>query len=178
MELVNGKRYSQEDKALVFIYDTMMLKEQQKILEVNMQFVSFAYAKGKLYNISKRKKMERFVLTNRTKTLEVVYGAIFLVSNWEWDKMKLCSFYSNSIPYSGETLDSDLFDLVSINVVPIKFNSIEEFVNLEYKVLEPIDCLAFVENKENEYVKKRANFRYKSKYYDKSSFYKKIIELN
>lgn len=178
MELVNGGRYSQEDKALIFIYDKLMLKEYQKILETNMDFVSFGYVRGKLYNFSKKTNDYRYFLKPMRRTLDIVYGAIFVINNWEWDKLKLCSFYNNSIPFNGETIQSDIFDLKKIDVVPIKFSSIKEFTEVKYEVGESIECHVFIGNENNEDIKKWTNFRKKNKYYDKSSFYKKVIELN
>ena len=178
MELVNGARYSQEDKALIFLYDMLMLKECQKVLQVKMDFVSFGYVRGKLYNFSKKENNHRYFIKLFDRTLDIVYGAIFVVNNSEWDKIKLCSFYNNSIPFNEKTIHSDLFDLSETEVVPIKFNSIEEFTQLGYKILDPVKCLIFVGNEKNERIKKWTNFRKKNKYYDKSSFYKKVIELN
>ena len=161
---------------LIFIYDGLMTRHEQIKAEIGLTFVSFAQVYGKLYRINDGKRMRIFCVPSKGVSTRLVYGGLFLVDDYEIDKLKLFAYYNNSYQYTHQTLSSDLFDFVTIPVTPIKFDSLSSIEQNTYTKGIPIDCSCFIGNP----LHKRIQFNITKSYYkvpiDRDNFITMIKE--
>lgn len=131
-------------KKLIFLYNELLDSEKRDLLQIPLTFISFGYIDGKLY------KYKDTVMAIRNGTREwgnnKVYGALFTLDDYNFnirflDGMHVCS---KSRIYINH--DLDLFHRNEICVTPIVFNTLEEFVTLQYKELEGVLSYAFFGN--------------------------------
>lgn len=107
----------------------------------------------------------------------MIYGAIYICENYEFEKYKIHAYYNNSIPFTSITMKEDLYDYCELQVTPISFSSLKNIEKSKYKMGEPILCNCFTSNQKND----RVRFVTKRKYYkvknvDVKNFIKLIKE--
>lgn len=149
-------------KKLFFIYDTLLIKKVQAILNIPLEFVSYGYAHGKLYFMYDGKRRRHFFIKARGRC---VYGAIFVLDQAEEYERVVHSFYNCSYKYTNTILTSDLYKEDTVSVTPITFNSLTELCSNVVTRLESIECSVFVGNEINPTVK---NSLTKYRYYKKN----------
>ena len=168
---------------LLFLYDKLMTKQEQKKLGIDLEFLAFGIMHGKLRKIvvrrdpiQKIKKDKIFAIPNNGSN--IIFGGIFYLENYDRDSYKLHSYYHNSIPIVGETIREDLYDFIEVAVSPIKFSSFDDLKICNYDSLgNEIMCDTFIGNQFN----KRVGFNSKEKRYimpsmDKTSYIQMIKE--
>lgn len=168
---------------LLFLYDKLMTKQEQKKLGIDLEFLAFGIMHGKLRKIvvrrdpiQKIKKDKIFAIPNNGSN--IIFGGIFYLENYDRDSYKLHSYYHNSIPIVGETIREDLYDFIEVAVSPIKFRSFDDLKICNYDDLgNEIMCDTFIGNQFN----KRVRFNSKEKRYimpsmDKTSYIQMIKE--
>ena len=157
---------------LFFIYDSLMLGQIQKTLRIDLEFVCFAKASAKMYWLNDSKCKRLFFIPNQGVSTKNVYGALFLLKDYETAKHKLHSFYNNSIPYTGETMCEDLYELTQISIIPIKFNSLSDFEQNKVVTGTSTKCYSFMGNPVNKQVQNSINKKryYRTKSIDRDSF--------
>ena len=162
----------------IFVYDALLTKAEQEKIGVPMEFVSLAQINAKRYRMRMRKKgtYKHFILLPNNMLLNVVYGAIFLIRNYHHHRHKLCAYYHNSKPYTGNTLDSDYFDEVKASVTPIKINSIWQLEKGDYVRGDKVEATVFVGNKNCDYVMTHTHYHNRQKNVDRNNFIKMIKE--
>lgn len=138
---------------LIFIYDKLMIRQEQELTGINLQFVSFGQLQGKPYWITDTKKKRIFCIPSKGRSTKLIYGGLFIVKNYEYDRLKLHSYYNNSIQYTTRTLPSDLYDLAKVTITPIKFDSLINIENNIYSKGRKTECSCFVGNPINERIK-------------------------
>ena len=150
-------------KKLLFLYDSLMLKRIQNILRLPIQFVSYGYTYGSMYFLNDGKKRRHFLIKG---TRRCVYGAIYVIEDYEEFRSSLHSFYNSSATYTNQTLSSDLYVEDTAQVTPISFNSIQDFEIAKIQKGEPVECNLFCGNSFNTKVDKSIKH---GSYYKKSN---------
>lgn len=163
---------------IIFIYDKLLTQQERDKVHLDLQFISFAQMQGKMYWFTDGKK--RWIFAVPQDTSKVVYGALFLMKDYDLHKHRIHAYYNNSIGSIGKTLIENSFDLFNVKTRPIKFSTLSELLTGRYKIGEAVDCMCFVGNLQNP----RMNFNSsRQRYYgtqriDKESFITLIEEQN
>jgi hypothetical protein len=153
-----------------------MTKQEQEKIELNLQFIACGQMRGNMYWVRDPRKQYIFAV-NRERTSKVVYGGIFLMKDYDLHKHKIHAYYNNSMVYSGETLDVNLYDFTDVLVRPIKISSISDVITNRYSIGKEIECGCFVGNKSNRrmnYNSTKGKRYYKVKRIDKENFIQMI----
>lgn len=163
---------------LFFIYDKLLTKKEQKKIHLDLQFISFAQMQGKMYWMTDSKK--RWIFAVPQDTSKVIYGAIFLLKDYDLHKHRIHAYYNNSIGSYGKTLKENTYDLSTVYVRPIKIPSLSSLTTGRYQIGEKIECKCFVGNLQNERMNFNSN---RQRYYgvqriDKESFLTLVEEQN
>ena len=169
--------------SLFFIYDKLMTKDEQKVSNIEMEFISFGLINAKMSRVTTRYDPSNKIILKRIfatpiNGIHVVFGGIFLLKNYERDVYKIHTYYDNSMMFLGNTMKEDLYDFVEIAVTPIKFNSIDDIKTCNYKIGNDVMCGTFIGNQANE----RISYNIKQKLYrmpamDKESYIQLIKEI-
>lgn len=173
------------DKFL-FLYDKLMTAAERKKIKLNAEFIACGQMHGKMRWVVTRRisnknayKNTRRIFAIPKDTTKVIYGGIFLVKEWEFERQKVHAYYHNSIPNCGHTLREDLYDFAEVGVRPIKFQQLKDLKTGRYKIGEELICGAFVGNLANG----RMNYNninepyYSEKRIDKENFITMITEV-
>lgn len=154
-----------------------MTKDEQTIANLNLQFISYAKAHGKLYWLNDTKQKRIIAVPSKKATTSLFYGALFLCEDYENNKHKLHSYYNNSIPYTNATMKEDLYDFSKIIAIPILFSNLKDIEKNNYKMGEPVECACFVANSCNENTRYAISKPYhRMKSVDAKSFIKLVKE--
>lgn len=165
-------------KKLFFIYDSLMIKRMQFLLGIPIKFLSYGYIHAKMYFLNDGKKKRYFFIKANGRC---VYGAIFVIDDYEAYKNAISAFYSNTEEFTTIPCPIDLYVKTTVEVTPITFNSIEDFERVNFNRAEPIECNSFCGKPTNKKVMHSID---KSAYYgvrngvDAVSFLKLIKENN
>lgn len=128
-----------------------------------LQFIAFAHIEGKLYHLPG--KRGTFVANgDNSWGNNVVYGAIFLLQDFDFhirtlDSMSLCSLST-----LGRNHSLDMMHRLRVQATPIHFDSINELERLMYKETEPIEVQAYIGNLNHPKINHRVANR-NSRYY-------------
>lgn len=147
-----------------------MLKSEQEITEIKMNFLSFAQTKAKLYWFDDDKRKRIFAIPHKTKTASL-YGALYEV-DYDIYKYKLHSYYYNMFPYTEKDCKYDYFKLTTVTAIPLRFNSLTQLQNNKTIKGEEIEVLMFAGNNENKVVTHNQRIYYKLHGIDVDSFIK------
>ena len=163
---------------LIFIYDKLLTSQERKKIHLDLQFISFAQMQGKMYWYTDGKKKWIFAVPKDTSKL--IYGAIFLMKDYDLHKHKIHAYYNNSIGSSGKTFIENTYDYIPATVRPIKLTSLSDLLSGRYKVGDKMECKCFVGNLQNARMNFNSN---RQRYYgkqriDKESFITLIEEQN
>lgn len=162
---------------LLFLYDKLMTKHEQECANLDLEFIAFGQISAKMYWLNDTKRKRVFAMVPPIKTTSLVYGGIFLLKDYEHNRYKLHAYYNNSMPYTDCTLIEDLYEMRTVNVIPISFGSLKDLESGKYKKGNPVECFAFFGNPVNKQIQYNAARRYyKLKGVDKDSFIKLIRE--
>lgn len=165
---------------LLFLYDKLMTKAEQKKLGVEIQFICYGVVSAKLYFFNDDKKKRLFIDPVKGGSTELVYGGIFEVKEYSIYEHKLHSYYNSSVPFTGFSFQEDMFIPETIRVKPIIFSSLKEIEKCTYQRLQDIECFVFVGNLQNKKIRwsvKRGKY-YRVHSVDANSFVKMIGENN
>ena len=165
---------------LLFVYDELMLQDIQELTNIQMDFVSYGLIKGKLYWVNDTKKHRTTLLPINKNTVFCAFGAIFVINDFEEQRLRIESYYGSSLSIIGENIQSDLYKLEEVVITPIKFNSLQDFIDCKFEESDKISCLSFVANTENSIVKNSLSKRryYSLGNFDTDVFIKLIKERN
>lgn len=153
-----------------------MTVDEQCAANLNLNFISYAITHGKLYWLNDTKR-KRVISIPSNKSTSLIYGGLFLCEDYESNKHKLHAYYNNSIPFTGNTVIEDLYDLSDITAIPIIFSSLKSIEHNEFKRGEPVECSCFVANFFNQLVEDAVRKPYhRMKGVDAVSFIKSVKE--
>jgi len=165
---------------LIFLYDKLMTAREQQFVGIPFEFLSFAQVNGNLFwwNDGKQRRsclVQEGIYKNRTS--QVVYGSLWKVKEFRWQKNKLYSYYNNMSCYTGNTCPDDMMLPVYTTAVPIKFTSLSNLTKQHYERSTPIPILTFGVNLLNKDMKRWHRARYhKMPGVDKQNFLTLINE--
>lgn len=152
-------QYNKSSK-LIFLYDDLMVKEQQEIMRLPLKFVSLGLLNGRLYFCNDGKKKRKFAIPNHKKASSVVFGGLFLLEDYEDYKLHIHSFYSSSTAMLGNPHKEDLYIFSPSVVTPIKATSYESLLRSDIEYLDRLTCEAFIGNPYNEKIQHCMSKRY------------------
>lgn len=157
---------------LIFLYDKLMTKKEQKLTGLNLKFVAYAQVKAKAYWVNDNKRKRIFLIPSKGVSTKLMYGAIFLLKNYEENKYKLHAYYNNSFAYLNMTIKEDLYDFSNVIISPIKFNSLKNIELCNYTYGNPIECVCFIGNEKNNKIQNSIKRRryYKENNVDQKNF--------
>lgn len=147
---------------LLFIYDNLMTKDEQELTELPLEFISLGQMKGKLRWVNDTKKRRLFAIPNKGISTKVIFGAIFLLKEYEHNMHKLHGYYHNSIPLTSHTLSEDLYQPSKTKIRLIRTASIKFLADGDYEVGPEVECDVFIGNVNN----KRIQNSLKKRYYE------------
>ncbi len=132
---------------LIFLSNKLMSPHVQRTLRLPIHFVSFAHMPGQLYTVYGNTDMFNYV--SRRSQRKVVYGAIFLLENYDFHIRTLDSYGLCSLSALGRNHSLDTLHRIDVEVTPIKFNTLDELARLLYKEMKPIQTQTYVGNLTN-----------------------------
>lgn len=154
-------------KKLIFIYDSLMKPNIQKLTHIPLNFLSYGYIRAKMYWFNDDKQRRYFVVPPVKKEHSrqyntYVFGGLYLMDDFEEHKGALYSFYNCSFGFTNFLNPTDMYIPSVMGVVPVSFTSLEEFDNCKYERSDMINSLVMVGNQSNQIIQKSIN---KGRYY-------------
>lgn len=175
------------NSSIIFIYDELMTKDVQKTLGLELEFLCYAFTRGKMYWMNgypiKRKKQKKYfyIPPLGKKRTGVVYGALFKINDWENEKLKYYAYYGSTIQYTESITEFDYYKPIEILCTPIKFKSWSDFKVMKFEKGKKVICTTFQGNEKNKNIERSIK---KNHYYtvpkglDDKSYIKLIKERN
>jgi hypothetical protein len=145
---------------LLFISNELLSSRVRHLLRVPLEFISFAFIDGKMYNHVQNKGT--FVVQQTSKRAwgnDVVYGALFTLNDFHFHIRSLDAYFGCSLSALARNHAYDLHHRVAIPSTPITFSSVEEFCSLRYNEKHPITAYAYVGNPTHPNIIKRTSSR-------------------
>ena len=179
-------KWRMSDK-LIFLYDKLMTRSEQKKMKIDTKFIAYGKMRGKMYRVISRwtqvgpvAKQTKRLFVIPADTTKMIYGGIFLAKDWEVTRQKFHAYYHNSMPNCGATLKEDLYAFTESDVYPIKFKSLTELQTGRYETGSPVRCGVFIGNLGNGRITYNSTHepRYGEKRIDKDSFISMVKENN
>lgn len=138
----------------MFLCDALITKCEQDRLNLNLEFVSYALTHGTMFRVYDGIKQRYMYVPPSigSRKTSLVYGGIFIINDYELNKVALHSYYNNSMPFMGKTIQEDLYDLKKITCTPIKINTLLDIQNRTYKQGDSVECYSFIGNMQNKKV--------------------------
>ena len=141
-------------KQLVFLYDDLLDEDYQKKTRLPLEFICFAYIKGvNMYDLRGKYIAVKENTLKKTRKYNKVYGALYILDNYEHTLRTLDALMTCSKSFLGENHKLDIRHREKIKATPIHFKSIEEFTKLKYNEKEEIDVITYLGNPQNELIK-------------------------
>lgn len=167
---------------LVFVCNELINPEMQKMLNIPMEFITFAITNGKMYRHYGSNNVF-LIPPGRDKEWgnTKVYGAVYLVKDYFFyvdllDAYHMCS--KNKLSYNHS---KDTHHRISIDVTPIRFKSIEELNSLKYREGSDVQVISYIGNVKHPKIEKRflttKNYRVVNGVYEKG-FLKQFREVS
>lgn len=171
------------ESRFVFLYDELMTKEKQKMLKLDLKFISLAQMQGKMFWYKTAKKIryqEERVFVIPKNTTKLVFGGLFYMPMWNENKTKILAYFNNSSQTYGSTIKEDIYDVYETTVRPIKLKKLSDLTKSKYKVGKPVEVTTFVGNLQNNRIRFNVErpFYYGLRRIDKNNFIKMIQEQN
>lgn len=131
---------------LIFLSNELLSPRRQQDLRVPLEFITFAFVKGKMYNHYQNKGT--FVVPQHGKGWgnDVVYGALFLLNDFHFHIRSLDAYHSCSLSVLLRNHTYDLHHRKVVQCVPITFHNVDEFCTLRYVEKEPIRAFTYLGN--------------------------------
>ena len=132
---------------LIFLTSNAMSPRTIKAARIPLQFISFGYAEGRL--ATKHRELDDTILIYKPKEQplygDIAYGALFVLEDYEFHIPVL-----DALMGCTEAITAGLYQHVNIrvdvNVVPIAFNSLDEFRRLIYTEKDLISATTYYAN--------------------------------
>lgn len=137
-----------------------MTKEEQKLIRIKLDFVSFGQIKGKMYWFNDGKKKRLFALPGKGVSTKLIYGGLFKIDEYELQKHRLHAYYYNSLPFTEHNFIEDMYVFKKTIMLPIRFNSLTSLKQNNYIKGEPIECEVFFGNPNNRQIQYNASKHY------------------
>lgn len=144
---------------IIFLYDELMTKEYQEIMRLPVKFLSLGIVNAKLYYYNDTKRKRKFIIPNQKQSSSVVFGAIYLLQNYDEYKLHIHSFYNNEAILENY-FKEDCFKFSPIQVTPIKAKTYDDLLRNNIEYLDKLSCDAFIGNLQNSKIDKSVKHRY------------------
>lgn len=145
-------------RQLVFLYNELLDETYQKQLGLSLEFISFAYANNLvIYDMNGRYIAVEKDKIKKTNKDGRVYGGLFILNNSEHYMRVLDASLICSKSVLGVNHKLDLHHRLKMEIVPINFKSVEDFLNLKYNEGDTLKVVSYVGNSENELISKHIN---------------------
>lgn len=128
-----------------------MVKEEQELLNLKLDFISIGMCKGNMVHYNDRVK--QYIALNPRGNYSI-YGAIFLMPDYDVKRDILTSYYNSTTGLYGLTTAQSFFNFETLKVKPIKINKLSDLKSCKYKVGDAFDCVVPVVNTGNPRVNK------------------------
>jgi hypothetical protein len=151
----------------------MLSDKWQKKSKLPLQFISFAYMRGKLYRIEDNYIGIDFTSKKHKWNDDKVYGALFLLDESEFYLRTLDGIMGCSLTSLRENHIMDYMHRQKVEITPIHFKNIIEFAQLNYEEKEEIKCFAYIGNMDNKFIQNKVNNTYQNRIkcgYDEKCF--------
>jgi hypothetical protein len=111
-----------------------------------MEFIAFGLTEGKMYTHFRQN--DTFVLKNTGKEWgnDVVYGALFLIHDFDFYARLLDANYTCSLSTLFKNHDLDLHHRLTTSITPIHFNTLDELARLQYREANKISAQMYFGN--------------------------------
>lgn len=163
-------QYNKTDK-LIFLYDDLMVKEQQEIMRLPLKFISLGLINAKLYFCNDGKKKRKFIIPNYKEASSVVFGGLFLLKDYQEYKLHIHSFYSSTSAMLDAPHKEDLYVISPCVITPIKAISYDSLLRSDIEYLDRLPCETFIGNQNNEKIQHCMSKRhYRMGVMDKENF--------
>lgn len=144
---------------LIFMYDHLMTKEYREKLNLPLEFITFAFIEGKMYEYFEHNKHIKIALEKdaivRNRGNDKIFGAIFALPFYKANIRVLDGIYACSRDRLKYNNPNDIMHRKDVMATPIHFNSIDELSRMLYTRREPIKVQAFYGNPEHNWIKHR-----------------------
>ena len=141
-------------KQAVFLYNDFLDENKQKLTNLPLEFICFAYIK----DVTLYKKNDKYyavnsnILEKKTK-YKKTYGAIYILHNSETYMRQLDALMTCSKSLLGKNHDLDIMHRHNSKARPIHFKTVEDFVKMRYNEMEEVNVIVYLANHKNNFIK-------------------------
>lgn len=145
-----------KNSELIFLSNELLDEEVRKFIKVPMEFITFAITDGKMYSHYNNNGVF-FIQNGRDKNWgnTKVYGVVFLVKDYFFYSDLLDAYHVCSFNKIKRNHIRDIHHRVSIDVTPIKFDTIDELNRLQYREAKSIKVVSYIGNTNHPNINKR-----------------------
>jgi len=135
--------------SLLFLTNRLQNPQVYRQINLPLEFISFGIAEGKMY--THFRKRGAFVVQHDDKIAirwgnSVVYGGLFYCPDIWYYLRILDGYHICSKSSLGSNHVNDLHHRITVDVTPIRFDTLDELVHLKYREGEPVKAYFYVGN--------------------------------
>jgi hypothetical protein len=130
---------------LVFVANELLDPQKREILNIPMEFITFAFIEGKMYRHFRNQGT--FILPNHIDWgNNVVYGAIYAISEFDFYIRLLDSYHQCSYSVLGRNHKRDVHHRTETHATPISFDTFDDFTRLKYRERDEVEVQVYQGN--------------------------------
>lgn len=142
---------------LIFISNELLATDKRRVMHLPLVFISFGFIEGKLYKHFKNDGTFMLEPHNKAWGNNVVYGAIFALSDYDFYIRLLDSYHQCSMSLLGINHSKDVHHRIEVHATPIAFNTWDDFIRLKYSESPSYEVQAYVGNLNHPKITQRLN---------------------
>lgn len=141
---------------LIFLYNELLSPQVHNVLRIPLQFISFAYVKGKMYTHGQKVSCFTIPLgVNKHWGNTCVYGGLFLLRDWEFYTNILDAYHTCSLSTLFTNHRRDIHHRKEVMVTPISFDGLQNMGRLMYHELKEVECSMYFGNTSHAKIRQR-----------------------
>lgn len=141
---------------LLFLYNELCSPHVQQELRIPLQFVSFAYVKGKMYKHFRNQSNFALPLgVNKNWGNTCVYGGIFLINDSEFYVRILDAYHTCSLSTLYTNHKRDIHHRQNVFATPISFPDLDSLGRLMYHEITELECDVYFGNPNHAKIRQR-----------------------
>lgn len=144
--------------SLLFLSNELINPHQRKLFNVPLEFIGFAYVKGKMYKHYNSKNVFTIpidVSKTRAWGNNLIYGGLYILKDYDFYIQILDAYHSCSMYNLFRNHNKDIHHRVETVATPISFNTLNELSRLLYKELNEVEVVTYFGNTTHPKIKQR-----------------------
>lgn len=141
---------------LLFLHNELCSPHVQNKLRIPLQFVSYAYVKGKMYKHFRNQSCFAIPLgVNKSWGNTCVYGGLFLLRDWDFYIHILDAYHTCSLSTLLTNHRRDIHHRSKVLATPISFKDLNSLGRLMYHEITELECSMYFGNTNHAKIRQR-----------------------